>query len=118
MSPTDWNTDFSLVLVVLVVTTSVTTVEGAIQAGIGFFVTEQILHRPPGPHRCVEPDRRALRIRRADLRRAPRGRARVPEAPLDERFERLFFAAEADAEERKAPRHVDVGCQWLTSNRS
>ena len=29
--------------VVLVVTTSVTTVEGAIQAGIGFFVTEQIL---------------------------------------------------------------------------
>ena len=30
-------------LVVLVVTTSVTTVEGAIQAGIGFFVTEQIL---------------------------------------------------------------------------
>ena len=27
----------------LVVTTSVTTVEGAIQAGVGFFVTEQIL---------------------------------------------------------------------------
>ncbi len=43
INPTDWNTDFSLVLVVLVVTTSVTTVEGAIQAGIGFFVTEQIL---------------------------------------------------------------------------
>jgi branched-chain amino acid transport system permease protein len=43
INPTDWNADFSLVLVVLVVTTSVTTVEGAIQAGIGFFVTEQIL---------------------------------------------------------------------------
>ena len=43
VSPTDWNATFSLVLVVLVVTTSVTTVEGAIQAGIGFFVTEQIL---------------------------------------------------------------------------
>jgi branched-chain amino acid transport system permease protein len=43
VSPTDWNADISLVLVVLVVTTSVTTVEGAIQAGIGFFVTEQIL---------------------------------------------------------------------------
>ncbi len=43
VNPTDWNTDFSLVLVVLVVTTSVTTVEGAVQAGIGFFVTEQIL---------------------------------------------------------------------------
>jgi branched-subunit amino acid ABC-type transport system permease component len=43
INPNDWNADFSLVLVVLVVTTSVTTVEGAIQAGIGFFVTEQIL---------------------------------------------------------------------------
>jgi ABC-type branched-subunit amino acid transport system permease subunit len=43
INPTDWNTDFSLVLVVLVVTTGVTTVEGALQAGIGFFVTEQIL---------------------------------------------------------------------------
>jgi branched-chain amino acid transport system permease protein len=43
VSPTDWNAEISLVLVVLVVTTSVTTVEGAIQAGIGFFVTEQIL---------------------------------------------------------------------------
>jgi len=43
VSPTDWNADFSLVLVVLVVTTGVTTVEGAIQAGVGFFVTEQIL---------------------------------------------------------------------------
>ena len=41
--PNAWNADFSLVLVVLVVTTSVTTVEGAIQAGVGFFVTEQIL---------------------------------------------------------------------------
>jgi ABC-type branched-subunit amino acid transport system permease subunit len=43
VNPTDWNTEFSLVLVVLVVTTSITTIEGAIQAGIGFFVTEQIL---------------------------------------------------------------------------
>jgi len=39
----DWNTTFSLVLVVLVVTTSVNTVEGAIQAGIGLFVVEQLL---------------------------------------------------------------------------
>lgn len=43
VNPGDWNAEFSLVLVVLVVTTSVTTVEGAIQAGIGFFVTEQVL---------------------------------------------------------------------------
>jgi branched-subunit amino acid ABC-type transport system permease component len=43
VDPNTWNAQFSLVLVVLVVTTSVTTVEGAIQAGIGFFVTQQIL---------------------------------------------------------------------------
>jgi ABC-type branched-subunit amino acid transport system permease subunit len=42
-APTDWNYQFSLVFVVLVVTTSVGTVEGAIQAGIGFVVTEQLL---------------------------------------------------------------------------
>jgi branched-subunit amino acid ABC-type transport system permease component len=39
----DWNYSFSLIFVVLVVTTGVATVEGAIQAGIGFVVTEQIL---------------------------------------------------------------------------
>jgi branched-subunit amino acid ABC-type transport system permease component len=38
-----WGYSFSLVFVVLVVTTGVATVEGAIQAGIGFVVTEQIL---------------------------------------------------------------------------
>jgi ABC-type branched-subunit amino acid transport system permease subunit len=43
VNPTDWSTSFSLILVVLVVTTSVTTVEGAIQAGVGFFVTQQVL---------------------------------------------------------------------------
>ncbi|HVB91876.1 MAG TPA: hypothetical protein VND70_07225 [Acidimicrobiales bacterium] len=42
-SPSDWNYQYSLVFVVLVVTTSVSTVEGAIQAGIGFAVTLQIL---------------------------------------------------------------------------
>ncbi|HEX3795445.1 MAG TPA: ABC transporter permease [Acidimicrobiales bacterium] len=42
-APNDWNYEFSLVFVVLVVTTSVSTVEGAIQAGIGFVVTEQLL---------------------------------------------------------------------------
>jgi ABC-type branched-subunit amino acid transport system permease subunit len=43
INPTDWNAQFSLVLVVLVVTTSVNTVEGAIQAGVGFFVVQQVL---------------------------------------------------------------------------
>ncbi len=38
----NFNAQFSLVLVVLVVTTSVTTLEGAMQAGIGFFFIQQI----------------------------------------------------------------------------
>jgi branched-chain amino acid transport system permease protein len=42
-SPNAWNTEYSLIFIVLVVTTSVGTVEGAIQAGIGFFVVTQIL---------------------------------------------------------------------------
>jgi ABC-type branched-subunit amino acid transport system permease subunit len=42
-SPNDWNYNYSLIFVVLVVTTSVATVEGAIQAGIGFFVVTQVL---------------------------------------------------------------------------
>ena len=83
VSPDDWNTTFSLVLVVLVVTTSVTTVEGAIQAGIGFFVIEQILTYLPSRFGGPEPDHRAVRLRCAHLRPAPRGRARVPEAPID-----------------------------------
>ncbi len=42
-SPTAWSYNYSLIFVVLVVTTGVGTVEGAIQAGIGFFVVTQIL---------------------------------------------------------------------------
>jgi branched-chain amino acid transport system permease protein len=42
-APDDWNYQLSLVFVVLVVTTSVSTVEGAIQAGMGFVVIYQIL---------------------------------------------------------------------------
>jgi branched-chain amino acid transport system permease protein len=42
-SPEAWNYNWSLIFVVLVVTTSVATVEGAIQAGIGFYVVTQLL---------------------------------------------------------------------------
>jgi branched-chain amino acid transport system permease protein len=42
-SPGAWNYNYSLILVVLVVTTSVATVEGAIQAGIAYFVLTQLL---------------------------------------------------------------------------
>jgi branched-chain amino acid transport system permease protein len=43
-----WNYEFSLVFIVLVVPTGVSTVEGAIQAGMGFVVTEQLLTYLPG----------------------------------------------------------------------
>jgi len=42
-TPNQWNYNYSLIFVVLAVTTSVSTVEGAIQAGIGFFALTQIL---------------------------------------------------------------------------
>ena len=42
-SPVSWNYNYSLIFVVLVVTTGVSTVEGAIQAGIGFFALTQLL---------------------------------------------------------------------------
>jgi len=42
-SPDAWNYNYSLIFVVLVVTTGVSTVEGAINAGIAFYVIEQLL---------------------------------------------------------------------------
>ena len=44
----DWNYNYSLIFIVLVVTTGVATVEGAIQAGIGFYVVTQLLTYLPG----------------------------------------------------------------------
>jgi branched-subunit amino acid ABC-type transport system permease component len=48
ITPADFNYQFSLVFVVVVVTTGVRTVEGAIQAGVGFVVVEQLLSYLPG----------------------------------------------------------------------
>ncbi len=119
VSPTDWNADFSLVFVVLVVTTSVTTVEGAIQAGIGFFVTEQILSTvPAGAHRRVEPDRRAVRVRCPDLRLTPRRSARVPEAPLDGALRTTPLLSGVRRRGVRHSRHLGHQGQWLTPSRS
>jgi len=43
-----WNYELSVAFVVIVVTTGVRTVEGAIQGGIGFVVTQQLLTYLPG----------------------------------------------------------------------
>jgi branched-subunit amino acid ABC-type transport system permease component len=48
ITPADFNFQFSLIFVVVVVTTGVRTVEGAIQAGVGFVVVQQLLSYLPG----------------------------------------------------------------------
>ncbi len=48
ITPSNFNYEFSLVFVVVVVTTGVRTVEGAIQAGMGFVVLQQLLSYLPG----------------------------------------------------------------------
>ncbi len=48
VNPNQFNTQLSLAFVVIVLTTGVQTVEGAIQAGMGYVVTQQILtYAPP-----------------------------------------------------------------------
>ena len=93
VSPVDWNTSFSLVLVVLVVTTSVKTVEGAIQAGIGFFVIEQLLTYLParigGPSLTIV----LFAFGALTTRSIRKGCSSTRSAARPLRFERLFFAA-------------------------
>jgi ABC-type branched-subunit amino acid transport system permease subunit len=103
VSPTDWNADFSLVFVVLVVTTSVTTVEGAIQAGIGFFVTEQILTTVL-PARIGASSLTVVLFAFGALTYAqhPEGVLEFQKRRSTLRFERLFFSREAEAEDLKA----------------
>jgi branched-subunit amino acid ABC-type transport system permease component len=48
VTPADFNYQLSLVFVVVVVTTGVRTIEGAIQAGVGFMVLQQLLSYLPG----------------------------------------------------------------------
>ena len=101
VSPVDWNTSFSLVLVVLVVTTSVSTVEGAIQAGIGLFVIEQLLTYLPS--RFGGPSLTIVLFAFGALTYAqhPEGVLEFQKRKGTMRFERLFFAREAEAEERR-----------------
>jgi branched-chain amino acid transport system permease protein len=101
VNPTDWNADISLVLVVLVVTTSVTTVEGAIQAGIGFFVTEHIL-TVYLPARFASLTVVLFAFGALTYAQHPEGVLEYQKRRSTQRFERLFFTREAEAEERKA----------------
>ncbi len=102
VSPVDWNTTFSLVFVVLVVTTSVNTVEGAIQAGIGFYVIQQIFTYLPA--RIGGPSLTIVLFAFGALTYAqhPEGVLEYQKRRSTARFERLFFPAEAQAEDVKA----------------
>jgi branched-subunit amino acid ABC-type transport system permease component len=91
MNPNDWNAEISLVLVVLVVTTSVTTVEGAMQAGIGFFVTEHILsvYAPP---RFSTLTVALFAFGALTYAAHPEGVLEYQKRRSTQRFERLFFS--------------------------
>jgi branched-chain amino acid transport system permease protein len=108
VSPVDWNTTFSLVFVVIVVTTSVNTVEGAIQAGIGYYVIQQIFTYLPA--RLGGPSLTIVLFAFGALTYAqhPEGVLEFQKRKSTMRFERLFFAREAEAEELKA-RAVSAG---------
>ena len=83
VNPELFNYQLSLAFVVIVVTTGVSTVEGAINAGFGFVVIQQLLTYLPAALRRQQPGVRALRLRRLHLRLPSRGDPRVPEAALD-----------------------------------
>ena len=102
VSPVDWNTTFSLVFVVLVVTTSVNTVEGAIQAGIAYYVIQQIFTYLPA--RIGGPSLTIVLFAFGALTYAqhPEGVLEYQKRRSTLRFERLFFVRKAEAEERKA----------------
>jgi ABC-type branched-subunit amino acid transport system permease subunit len=108
VSPVDWNTTFSLVFVVIVVTTSVNTVEGAIQAGIGYYVIQQIFTYLPA--RLGGPSLTIVLFAFGALTYAqhPEGVLEFQKRKSTMRFERLFFAREAEAEDLKA-RAVSAG---------
>jgi len=93
VNPMDWNAEISLVLVVLVVTTSTTTVEGAIQAGVGFFVTEQILTTVL-PARIGASSLTVVLFAFGALTyaRHPEGVLEFQKRRWTQRFERLFFS--------------------------
>jgi branched-chain amino acid transport system permease protein len=96
VNPGDWNTSFSLVLVVLVVTTSVSTVEGAIQAGIGFFFVNQLLTYLPGRFGGQSLTIVLFAFGALQYAQHPEGVLEFQKRRWTMRFERLFFSREAE----------------------
>jgi ABC-type branched-subunit amino acid transport system permease subunit len=114
MNPNDWNAEISLVLVVLVVTTSVTTVEGAMQAGIGFFVTEHILsvYAPP---RFSTLTVALFAFGALTYAAHPEGVLEYQKRRSTQRFERLFFSRR-DAEQERTEAEKELAGALSTTH--
>ena len=67
----NFNYQFSLAFVVIVVTTGVSTVEGAIKAGFGFVVIQQLLTYLPARLGGQQPGLRPVRLRCPPVRQPP-----------------------------------------------
>ncbi len=93
-SSSQWNYNFSLLFVVLVVTTGVATVEGAIQAGIGFFVVEQLLTYLPARLDAGSLVVVVFALGSLQFARHPEGVAEFQKRLVSQRFERRFFPRE------------------------
>ncbi len=87
-----WNYQFSLIFVVLVVTTGVATVEGAIQAGIGFVVIEQILTYLPARAGGTSLTIVLFAFGALQYAKHPEGVLEFQKRKGTQRFERLFFS--------------------------
>jgi branched-chain amino acid transport system permease protein len=87
-----WNYQFSLIFVVLVITTGVSTVEGAIQAGMGFVVTEQILTYLPARLGGESLTIVLFAFGALQFAKHPEGVLEFQKRRGTQRFERLFFS--------------------------
>jgi ABC-type branched-subunit amino acid transport system permease subunit len=96
-----WNYSFSLIFVVLVITTGVATVEGAIQAGIGFVVTEQILTYLPARLGGNSLTIVLFAFGALQYAKHPEGVLEFQKRKGTLRFERLFFSGDKGKKDKK-----------------
>ncbi len=103
--------EFGLAFVVIVVTTGVSTVEGAIQGGMGFVIIQQLLSYLParlGGNSLVLV---LFAFGALPVRQPSRGHPRVPEDQVwTLRFERLLFKPKEPGAPLRRGRHTR--CRW------
>jgi ABC-type branched-subunit amino acid transport system permease subunit len=99
-----WNYEFSLIFVVLVVSTGVSTVEGAINAAIGFVVIEQILTYLPARLGGNSLTIVLFAFGALQFAKHPEGVLEYQKRKGTQRFERLFFSGNKDTRDEKDAR--------------